>query len=310
MQQDEIHTLATSILLLLDEKMVESYFLSKGSTSSIWMVKSNLNTYALRIIDTDERVISGTIDCFIRSEISARGGKTASPILHSEMSDSISSKKRWSLDEYVAGVHPEPGILPLDICREFGTTLAALHDIPVSQCGRPVQINNSVILGEKLNSLDGVMQRFENPMPETWKPGFDHPVIVLKPNMASNIFAILKDVADIVKERNHVLCHSDLHARQILCADDQLNALIDFGDATILDRNWDLGSALYFHGLDNFRDIHNSYIEHSDISNHGLDIVRFFSVAVAMHHASRSRLPGKGHRLDRAVSHIMGILGG
>ena len=308
MQQDEIRTLASSILLLLGEHIVGFSFLSKGSTSHVWMIRSNLNTYALRVIDADERVISGTIDSFIRNEITNRGGKTARPVLHSEMPNSVSDKKRWTLDEYVAGSHPEHGNLPLEVCRELGKTLAALHDIPVSQFGRPVKISNSAILGEKLNSLRGVMQRFENPIPETWETGFVHPVIAMKPNMASNILIQLQYVSDTLKENNHVLCHSDLHSRQLLCTGDKLNALIDFGDAMILDRNWDLGSALYFHGMDNFREIYNSYVGCSQIGGHDLGVAKSFSVAVAMHHASRSRLPGKGHRLERAVSHIIEIM--
>lgn len=43
----------------------------------------------------------------------------------------------------------------------------------------------------------------------------------------------------------------------------RLVALIDFGDATILDRHWDLGSALDFHGDQDFSEIFTAYSDTS-----------------------------------------------
>jgi hypothetical protein len=61
---------------------------------------------------------------------------------------------------------------------------------------------------------------------------------------------------------------------------------------------------LYFHGKDVFSDVFEAYTGNFASSQSSTDIAASFSVAIAMHHASRSRLPGKQHRLENALNHI------
>ncbi len=310
MQQSELVHSSEKILGLINETLEKVSFLAKGATCSVWQVQSDCRCYALRIIDADERVLDGAIDMFVRTELLANGGHVAEPILCSETVERILDGIRWSLDALVAGYHPERGQLSDQTCRDLGETLAVLHDLQTRDCGRPSHIDKSVIVGMKTDPMEGVEQRFENPLPEIWEAGYEHPVLRAVPEIGPDIMARLHEVSAVVKDRNEVLCHADLHERQLLCSSDGLAALIDFGDATILDRHWTLGSALYFHGADNFDKIYDSYIGASGAADNQRQIVSAFSVAIAMHHASRARLPGKHHRLERATTYIRDIMSG
>jgi aminoglycoside phosphotransferase (APT) family kinase protein len=139
-----------------------------------------------------------------------------------------------------------------------------------------------------------------------------HPVLNTIPELKDEVLGHLQEVSEQVQNprtlSRSVLCHSDLHERQFICANDTLIALIDFGDATILDRHWDLGSVLYFHGERNFAAILEAYSNNIDEGPSCARLAASFSVAIALHHASRSRLPGKEHRLDRAIQWIRQII--
>lgn len=310
MQQSELISSSKKILGLIDETLEKVSFLAKGATCNVWQVQSDRRSYALRIIEADERVLDGAIDMFVRTEMLAKGGHVAEPILCSETSKPILDGTRWTLDAMVTGYHPERGQLSDQTCRDLGETLAVLHELPTHNCGRPSHIEHSAIIGMKTDPMEAVEQRFENPLPEIWQAGYEHPVLRATPEIAPEILARLQEVSAVVEEGKHVLCHADLHERQLLCSSGRLAALIDFGDATILDRHWTLGSALYFHGQDNFDRLYDSYVGASRANDSQREIVPSFSMAIAMHHASRARLPGKHHRLERAINYIRDITSG
>ena len=202
------------------------------------------------------------------------------------------------------GHHPPRGRLPRPVCARLGETLAALHSIPAEMFGRPSDVAPETVTGCKTDPLEGVAQRFENPIPETWADRYTHPLMAEAPELSADILARLRDVSNHVRHGRSAVCHTDLHERQLICADYELLALIDFGEATVLDPHWDLGSVLYFHGAEDFAAVHEAYAGAGSGLQACADTVASFSVAIAMHHASRSRLPGKAHRLERAVAHI------
>lgn len=308
MQKSELITLVKPILAHLDERPRDVKFLAKGATCNVWQVQSFSRAYVLRIIDQTERVLDGDLDKFIRNAVRENGGRAAAPQLNSEGTNQTINGQRWCLDEFAEGKHPQRGELSIQICQQLGKTLAALHKVPVSKCGQPFSIENDCIIGSKDKPFEGVRQRFENPLPETWNDGYLHPVMNAIPELKGEVLACLREVSERVQEYQSVLCHSDLHERQLICANDNLTALIDFGDAAILDRHWDLGSALYFHGELNFSTIFEAYSDINGSSQNCDRLASFFSVAIAMHHASRSRLPNKGHRLDRAIQWIRQVV--
>ena len=305
MQKSELITHIKPIFGHLDEIPKEVTFSAKGSTCSVWQIQSLNRAYVLRIIDQTERVLDGSLDAFIRKAVRKNRGRVATSLLNSEGTGYTINDQRWSLDEFAEGTHPSRGKLSSQICKQLGETLAALHKIPVTKCGKPDCLNGQTVVGGETQPFKGVTRRFENPLPETWNEDYLHPILSAAPEIKDEILACLRQMSERVQEGRSVLCHSDLHEGQLICTDNNLIALIDFGDATILDRHWDLGSALYFHGERNFLAIFAAYSDISVVSQKSARLASAFSVAVAMHHASRSRLCGKGHRLERAIQWIL-----
>lgn len=304
-------TFATDVLALIGESPAKISFLAKGATCTVWLVQSACQkSYALRIIDQDDRVIDGASDQFIRHGVVALSGRVGAFVLSSETSQMPLQGKRWGLDAFIAGSHPERGALPDIVCRQLGETLAVLHQLPVRNFGQLSGVKNGVGIGRQTTALEAVKQRFENPLPETWQAGFNHPILTARPELAGDILARLATVTAAIAEQRPVICHTDLHEKQLLCTKDGLAALIDFGGAAILDRHWDLGSVYYFHGKENFAELYQVYLNVTDTQENQTDLVASFSVAIAMHHASRSRLPGKHHRLNVALDHIERVITG
>lgn len=277
--------------------------LTQGATSRVWRVRSDAGHYVLRVFKDSGRVLDGSVDAFLRQEIYARGGAVVVPILNSETSGQLLRGNRWCLDSFVEGVHPPRGVLTQQICHTLGQTLATLHNLPTRQFGRPAGIVAGKIMGQVQTPLQGVAQRFENPLPELWARDFVHPVLSEWPKSAKVLHAHFAQVSSQMAKGEAVVCHSDLHEKQMICARDDLIALIDFGDATLLDRHWDFGSLLYFHGTGVFDQVRSSYRDHSTAPI-SASLSTSFAIAVAMHHASRSRIPGKAHRLRRAIEFI------
>lgn len=308
MDELELLSLATPVLARLNETPVQATFLAKGATCNVWKLRSTEQTYALRIIESKERVLDGEADAYIRASVLERGGRVVIPLLNSESTGHTLNGKRWCLEHFAKGSHPIRGALTKRVSVQLGETLAALHQIPVRNCGRPCSINEDVVVGEKIDPFEGVMQRFENPLPETWEESFRHPILATLPDLRGGILDCLREVSHRVRDQQYVLCHGDLHERQLICERDDLVALIDFGDATVLDRHWDLGSALYFHGEQVFSALFASYLSNSDGSQSCSKLAVSFSVAIAMHHASRSRLLDKQHRFAVATHHIRRVI--
>lgn len=295
---------AEPLLAELGEELVDINFLAKGATCEVWRLSAENRSYALKIIREEGRVFDGRIDAFIRRRVVENGGALVAPLLDSESFDQTLNGKRWILEPFIAGHHPQRGRLPKAVCARLGETLAALHDISVDRFGRPSEVLSQTVIGKKSDAFDGVAQRFENPIPETWADHYIHPSLAEAPDLSARISTRLSAVSEQIRHSQPVLCHTDVHEKQLICASDKLVALIDFGEAAILDRHWDLGSVLYFHGEPNFSNVFEAYVGNGLGSHTSFETVASFSIAIAMHHASRSRLPGKHHRLAKAIDYI------
>ena len=294
-------------LALIGERLVDFQLLARGATSSVWLIRSDQRRLVLRLVEAENRVIGEQIDHFIRQAVSDAGGRVAIPLTNSDAIGRLIGGRRWSLDEFVSGQHPERGRLSGETCAGLGETLAALHAIPVSGVGKPVRIEEDTIIGDRTNPVDGIAQRFEMPLPEYWPDGYVNPLLRAAPDIESSVLEHLRQVAIRSKQANSVLCHSDLHEGQLICREGLLAALIDFGDATLLDRHWDFGSLLYFHGTQVFEAAYSAYcgLANDEIDT---DLALSFAIAIAMHHANRSLQPGKAHRLAFALNVVRGLL--
>ena len=285
----------------------DAVFLASGSNATAWKLATNSGVYVLRRV-TNERELCWAIDRRTREFVLGRGGRVAEPVIAFGTAESDGSVSRWSLDEWVSGIHPKRGEIPPRASRQLGETLAVLHELPVQGYGRSGRFVGGRVAGQAAQPLQGVAQRFENVMPEIWPAGFRHPMQSALPAEWPEILARLSEVSRQVGLGWRVMCHSDLHERQLICDDNDLAALIDFGDASILDPHWDLGSALYFHEVSSIIPLINSYRANAASLVCYPELVKCFAIAIAMHHASRSRLRGKEHRLQFAKQRIQALL--
>lgn len=74
------------------------------------------------------------------------------------------------------------------------------------------------------------------------------------------------------------------------------------GETAILDPLCDFGSFCYFHEPESTSALLDGYA--TGPRRPDLALIKSFSAAIALHLASRSRLPGKAHRLDVAARHV------
>ena len=78
----------------------------------------------------------------------------------------------------------------------------------------------------------------------------------------------------------------------------------------MLDGHWDLGSVRHFHGEAREARVRRAYRAAGGPVEIEPGAVASFSSAIALHHASRSGLPGERHRLARAVRRVREIVSG
>ncbi|OUS05043.1 hypothetical protein A9Q96_13155 [Rhodobacterales bacterium 52_120_T64] len=287
----------SAILAKLGDQLVAAEQIDGGATSDVWKVRTNRRVYALKILNECGAAANLTLDVHLRKNLSAGGAFVAAPVLSSEGFPNMSGAA-WVLDEFVAGEHPARGELHKLTCLDLGKTLAILHDIPVSDFGAP-QLTGSLISGEQENVFSGLATRFTNPLPIETPPAFE-----LSRELWLKTLPYLVRIREILSTSSGVLCHSDLHDRQMIIANNRLAALIDFGDATIGDYRWDFGSLLYFHGPRVLADTVKGYEPDGTLQAKLIDSAHVFSIGIAMHIGARSLLPGKAHRLKVATVHL------
>lgn len=300
---DTLWSAASLILRRLGETLVEASFLADGTTCRVWKLRSSTRSYALRVMVPLQYTLHAKVDAFVRRTVLARGGRVAASVQIGMPDDDALPGMSWSLDTFVDGFHPLPGMLSDELCEDLGRTLAVLHEIPVRDFGRPACLVGATLAGTTSSPILGADQRFRHSLPESCEPDFMHPALVAAPDTRNEVLAHLRAVSDAVLQRSAVLCHSDLHEGQLLCGENGLEALIDFGSSTIMDRHWDFGSLLYFHGFDGFKKVHRAYVTHGGKAC-STELARSFSIAVALYDGCRATQPGLQHRMKQVVSHI------
>ncbi|MEE9453468.1 MAG: aminoglycoside phosphotransferase family protein [Paracoccaceae bacterium] len=278
-----------AILAAQNEKLLHVEQFAKGATSTVWKVKGTRHTYALKTSNGRVPLADAALDMKLRMDVSQKGGIVARP---------VSNGTGWMLDRFVEGAHPTRGALPKDACYTLGQTLALLHKVPVTGYGAP-RVTRGQIIGTQDTALIGLAVRFTNPLP-TIAALNTHPACPAMPELPAVLPPIIAEISAKTTTAQPALCHSDLHERQFLIMEGQLMALLDFGDAVICDPRWDFASLLYFHGprvlADTLAGYANKAIELRD--------VHLFSIGIALHHAARSVLPNKSHRLKVATVHL------
>ena len=236
----------------------------------------------------------------IRDRLSALGVPVGRTLASAVDHPGLFGGAEWMLDARLSGTHPQRGAIPAEALRGLGAALAALHEIEADGWGPLVRMDGEVATGCSATPVAGLGRRFDLPLNAEDAEALEGRIRAVDRALAlvvSRVVAWLHDLS----ASGQVLCHTDLHERNILVADGRLTGLIDFGDMTVAPPAWDLGSIRYFHGSEALATVLEGYAR--DDAALAEDAVRA-SAAIALHHAVRSRLPGKHHRLVVAVDYL------
>lgn len=278
--------------------------LAKGATCQVWKLTTRRRAYVLRLFSGRPSRTDLPAEIRIRGRMADAGAAVAEPILSSLDRPDLHPGTPWVLDAFVAGSHYARGALASRAAADLGRTLALLHGLPAQAFGVPAPGPAGGFRGSAATAIAGLHTRFEDPLPAEPQALAAHPAVQAAPDLAGRLQPLLQRVRDEVSQRKGVLCHADLHERQFICRDGRLAALIDFGDATIADPRWDFASLLYFHGPEILAAVLTGYTEDPARRRQlGADAV-LFSLGIALHHAARSRHPGRGHRLAVATAYL------
>ena len=297
-----------SLLDLIDEPNGVIEPLSSGASCDVWRILGHRNDYALRVFTKRHGRCPLPIEIAVRDGLAKRGAAVATPIATSLDHPTINPATAWSLDTFVAGTFCARGALPARAAQDLGRTLAILHAIPTKGFGRLLAMEPDSAIGTERAAHDAVHCRFDKPLPNTEHDWKGHPLMQHEPGLRAKMQPLINQVIDAQSASKAAICHGDLHEQQLICSGEKLAALIDFADATVLDRRWDFASLYYFHGRDV---LHNALIGYSRNEAERKTLAndaKLFSIGIAVHHAARSRLPGKEHRLAAALKHIAQVL--
>lgn len=275
----------------LGEVITGTIPLENGVTSEVYRLETQQNTYLLKCLTGRPPACDPALDSHIRRAMLGKEARVAAPVLQGH---------GWTLDAYVQGTHPVRGNIPAKACLDLGKTLAALHALPARGYGSPKLGTDGAIHGEEASPNSGLLTRFTNPLPVGLEALSQHPTCRENPALIDVLPPYLTEIRQKMASAPVAICHSDLHERQIILAGDRLAALIDFGEATVADPRWDMASLLYFHGPQALQDTLAGYGGPCNLFRDA----HLFSLGVAMHHAARSTIAGKGHRLNTASVHL------
>ena len=195
--------------------------------------------------------------------------------------------------------------IPAAVARDLGGTLAILHGLPAVGHGTPLRPTEEGFAAPQSTARAGLLARFDDPLPRDLA---DHAIAKSAPDLIDALAAPLAALRHKAETGRPVLCHSDLHEGQMICRGGRLAALIDFGEAALLDRRWDFASFCYFHGPDSLVPVVEGYSGDPETRHALFEDARLFSLGIALHHATRARLPGKAHRLAVAGDYLRRLL--
>ena len=161
---------------------------------------------------------------------------------------------------------------------QLGETLAALHNL--SHTGFGLLENSADALVGIASTLEaGMLSRLSHPFP--LEELSESAVATVAPAFLPALRDLEPELMTVISTAPFAVCHSDLHAGQMIVRDGELRALLDFGDAVIGAATWDIASFAYFHGWDKTAWLLEGYGRGS------LRSAQLFCVILCLHHLNR-----------------------
>jgi len=299
--------IAIRVIEEFGEKYISTRFLDSGSTSSAFKVSSDRADYILKVSTPQcGKTASYESDFCLRSSIWNEDLPLAKPIA-TNTSLEIDIKAIWALDEFQTGSNPLRGKISTAVSYRLGELLRVIHNIPVSGHGR-LENTRLKLRGVADTPETGLLTRFESPWPFSPKPLAHHPSVQEQPRLLEKLKPLESVLLDFIHDGSPTLVHSDLHEGQLLESNGKLTTLLDFNEAMVGRREWDLGSYLYFHGAQCFTDLLDGYSPNGDERSEIEDKATYASLLIALHHGNRGVILNRPHRIKASIHFLERVL--
>ena len=187
-------------------------------------------------------------DCerLVRAQLDELGLPVPRPLADPAGHPDLFEGAAWTLDGLCRGTHPGRGAVPVAAARALGGVLAALHRLDAAGWGPVGGTRDGTAIGREETCLAGLAARFDLPNDRAAILAAERRIALVDPAVAPVVVPIVGWIR--ARTGRGVICHTDLHERNILVEGGRLTGLIDFADMAVLPPAWDFGSVRYFHG--------------------------------------------------------------
>jgi Ser/Thr protein kinase RdoA (MazF antagonist) len=263
-------------------------FVGHGVSARVWRVGVRGETFALRVTrsDTDENPRMKA-DYAVRHALQGTDARVAAPV-HVGVWNGL----EYGLDAFISGETPTE--LTRVACVQLGETLAALHGLTHTNFGL-LENRVDALVGIAATPEAGMLSRLSHPFP--LEPLSESVVATVAAEFLPTLRDLEPELLETINTAPFAVCHSDLHAGQMIVRDGQLQALLDFGDAVIGAAAWDIASFAYFHGWDKTKWLLEGY------GQGDLRSAQLFCLILCIHHLNRSvQQPGRQQKALERLS--------
>lgn len=270
----------------------EAVFLAVGASSQAFRA----GRVVIRIAASPQTDSRFQADAQIRARLHAAGHPVALPLGVGRLPDG----HRYSLDENAEGA-PAADLNAAE-CFAVGRVLSALHALPCSGYGL-LQDRPDALVGCADTPTDGFRTRLQDAWPFGESPLSAHPLTRDLPQTWRRLEALRPELLALTSAPV-VVCHTDLHAEQLLWTPTpngsrQLSALLDFGDAACGPASWDVASFAYFHGWQRAEWLQTALNLSSPAGQ-----AELIAVLLAFHRAARALAQQRPARLQEAQAFL------
>jgi hypothetical protein len=197
--------------------------------------------------------------------------------------------------------------LPESVSRELGAFLRRMHTLSFKGYGL-LKDSPGPLLGSTGNPGSGLLTRLVAPWPYGGIPLSAHAIARAAPALVPYVLPLEGQIRAVVELRQHAVSHTDLHSGQLLVQGSHLATVLDFGDAAVMPRAWDMASFALFHGWTRLASLLQGYEAEEEARCVLQREAELLAVPLALHHVSRAEERMQPGRIPLALHLLRGAL--
>jgi hypothetical protein len=299
----------SAVLASLDLDAQSCTFLARGAISEVWKAETTMGPVAIRLgkpsVDEIPRFAA---DATVRRLLLESGGHVTRPIALGVIAGREGDTP-WSVDALAVGKALERGHLPESVSRELGAFLRRMHALSFRGYGL-LKNRPGPLFGSASNPGSGLVTRLVAPWPYGGIPLSAHAITRVAPALVPHMLPLEGEVRAVVELGQHAVSHTDLHRGQLLVQGSHLATVLDFGDAAVMPRAWDMASFALFHGWARLASLLQGYEAEEEAGRVLRREAELLAVPLALHHVSRAEERMQPGRIPPALHMLRGALRG